>query len=665
MRRAFPLLVVLAAGLTAQTESGTVVNRDSGSFRLYKFEQPIGEETYTVLESGGALELQSTFEFTDRGTKVPLKATLRAAPDYTPRSFTISGSTSRLSKIDTSVTPDPAKSGPLFTIAGYAPVAIQQSLIRYWRAHGQPASLPILPAGAVQIRSAGAEEFTIAGGRATFERYRIGGLVWGVETLWMDGRGNLAALVTRDAEFDHFEAIRQGYESALEQFVSAAARDAVASLGETARAMPGRLSGTFAVVGATLIDGTNRPPIPNATVLVRDGRIAAAGPARSVRIPGGVARIDAAGKFIIPGLWDMHAHFEQVEWGPIYLAAGVTTVRDAGNEFEFIAAVRDRIKAGEGLGPRLLLAGIVDGDGPSAIGVTRVNSPEDAVRWVRKYHDAGFEQIKIYSSMKPDNVKAVAREAHRLGMTVTGHVPNGMTIYDGVEAGMDQVSHITYSFQALFPANFDFRKATPEERMAALQDVDPAGEQGRRLIAFLKEHGTVLDDTVVLYELNSHPDNVPVSTFEPGVANVAPELREQFAGTGVPPARAPYAALNFRKSLDWVGILHRAGIPLVAGTDQAVPGYSVDRELELYVQAGFTPLEAIQAATIVPARAMKRDSDSGTVEPGKRADFDILDRNPLQDIHNIRAVHRVVAGGVLYDPAPLWKAAGFTPPAAR
>jgi imidazolonepropionase-like amidohydrolase len=478
----------------------------------------------------------------------------------------------------------------------------------------------------------------------------------------MDDHDNLAALVTRDAEFDHFEAIRQGYEPALEQFVSAAARDAVASLAETARAIPGRMTGTFAVVGATLIDGTDRPPIPNATVLVRDGRVAAAGPAGSVRIPADTPRVDAAGKYIIPGLWDMHAHYEQVEWGPIYLAAGVTTVRDMGNEFDFIGAVRDRLRAGDGIGPRLLLAGIVDGDGPFSIGVTRVNSAEDAARWVKKYHDAGFEQIKIYSSMKPDNVKAVCREAHRLGMTVTGHIPNGMTVFDGVEAGMDQFDHITYALEGLYPASFNPRNATPDERLEAARALDPSGERGRRLIALLKEHQTVVDDTVVLYELNSHPESQPVSAFEPGVANVAPELREQFAGTGVPPARAALAELTQRKRMELLAALHGAGVTLVAGTDQAVPGYSVDRELELYVQAGFTPLEAIQAATIVPARVMKHDADSGTVEPGKRADFDILDRNPLQDIHNIRAVHRVVAAGVLYDPAPLWKSAGFTPP---
>jgi imidazolonepropionase-like amidohydrolase len=180
----------------------------------------------------------------------------------------------------------------------------------------------------------------------------------------------------------------------------------------------------------------------HATVVTRDGRIVAAGPASAIEIPADAKRIDATNKFIVPGLWDMHAHYEQVEWGPIYLAAGVTTVRDVGNEFGFITAVRDANNRGEGLGPHLLLAGIVDGDGPNALGIQRVNTVTDAAAWVNKYRDAGFQQVKIYSSVKPEIVKAVCEDAHTVGMTVTGHIPRGMSLLDGIAAGMDQVNHI-------------------------------------------------------------------------------------------------------------------------------------------------------------------------------------------------------------------------------
>jgi imidazolonepropionase-like amidohydrolase len=150
---------------------------------------------------------------------------------------------------------------------------------------------------------------------------------------------------------------------------------------------------TLALVGATLIDGTGAPALNDSSVVIQGGRIVSAGPRGKWKLPKDARIVDLAGKTIVPGLWDMHAHFEQVEWGPVYLAAGVTTVRDCGNEFEFITAVRDAIDSGRGVGPRLLLAGIVDGSGPIALGVARVDTPEQAREWVHRYHDAGFAQI--------------------------------------------------------------------------------------------------------------------------------------------------------------------------------------------------------------------------------------------------------------------------------
>jgi imidazolonepropionase-like amidohydrolase len=594
-----------------------------------------------------------------------LKASFRSALDYTPQMFTISGSTSRFSTIDESVTLDARtahiRSGKsshdattpelFFTIAGYSPVALQETLVRYWRMHHEPARIAILPAGNIEISDRGSESFDIQGTHVVLERYSVRGLVWGLETLWMDHDNNLAAVVTRDAEFDHFEAVREAYESGLTEFVASAARDQMAELAGLKQQLSGVRTGTLAFIGARLIDGIAETPLANATVVTRDGKIVASGPSSSVHVPDGAQRIDATGKYIIPGLWDMHAHYEQVEWGSIYLAAGVTTVRDVGNEFEFITAVRDKVNSGAGLGPHMLLAGVVDGDGPIALGINRVNSPEDAAKWVRKYHDAGFQQMKLYSSLKADNVKAVCADAHALGMTVTGHIPEGMTIYDGVADGMDQVNHVSYLMQALLPAGA--QNMSYPERMKAAGAVDPSSDASKRLISFLKQHGTVIDDTAALFELGLRSADQPVSTIEPGIANVAPELREQLDYGEVPPNEAVGAKLYVHHMLEMIGALHRAGITIVAGTDQAVPGYSVYREIELYVQAGFTPLEALQAATIVPARVMKVDSETGTVESGKRADFDILDANPLDNIHNIRSVRWVVSNGTLYDPAPL------------
>ena len=493
------------------------------------------------------------------------------------------------------------------------------------------------------------------------ERYTVQGLIWGMETLWMDSANNLAALVSTDAEFDHFEAVRDDYEPALSAFVASAAHDEMAALTEMSQKLPGRRMGTFAFVGATVIDGTGKAPIPDATVVTSDGKIVAVGPSKDVKIPAGAQRIDVTGKYIIPGLWDMHAHYEQVEWGPIYLATGVTTVRDVGNEYDFITQVRDAVNSGKALGPHMLLAGIVDGDSPYAIGITRVNSPADAQKWVTRYHDSGFQQIKIYSSVKSDNVKAICADAHKVGMTVTGHIPTGMNAYEGVEDGMDMINHIHYIADLLLPKDFDPKKVKGLERLKILASADINSEQGKQAVAFFAQHHTVIDPTMALMEISLRPASEPATNTEPGIARVAPELREQLVNGGLPPQAAAYGQKMKESDLAIIGALHRAGVPIVAGTDQTVPGFSLYREIELYVQAGFTPMEALQSATIVPAHAMKVERDSGSVEAGKRADLDVLDANPLENIHNIRSVSSVLANGVLYDPAPLWESVGFKP----
>jgi imidazolonepropionase-like amidohydrolase len=667
------LLLFLALTVIAQAQSPST---ETGKFRLHKFEQPIGEERYTITRQSETLTLKSDFLFTDRGGRVPLVTTLKAASDYSPQSFDTHGATCRFCPIDwevqlqgksaqvrqekekrTLTAPD-----TFFVISGYAPVAMQMAMMRYWRAHGSPAQLAIVPSGEVRIQDRAAENFDLAGHTLALRRYTIRGLIWGMETLWMDGENNLVALVSTDAEFDHFEAVRDEYEPLLPKFIASAARDEMASLTELSAKFAGARTGVLAFVGATVIDGTGRPPIANATVVTSGGRIVAVGPGNQVKVPEDATRIDVSGKYIIPGLWDMHAHYEQVEWGPIYLAAGVTTVRDVGNEFEFITAVRDALNSGHALGPHMLLAGIVDGDGPLALGIQRVNSAADAQTWVQRYHDAGFQQMKIYSSVTPDNVKAICTAAHKLGMTVTGHIPEGMTAYEGVADGMDQINHLHYVYDLLLPKGYDRKKAKPEERWQVLASVDVNSEAGRRAIEFLKKHNTVIDPTMALSEMTFlRPADEPASKIEPGILKVAPELREQLMSGGLPPNLAPLAQKVRQKSLELIGALHRAGVTIVAGTDQAVPGYSVYREIELYVEAGFTPMEALQAASIVPARVMKVESDSGSVETGKRADFDILDANPLDDIHNIRSVRSVVSNGVLYQSAPLWESVGFKP----
>jgi imidazolonepropionase-like amidohydrolase len=672
---AFPALAAPQEAAPAETKaaapSGTLV--EQGKFTLHKFEQPIGQETYEITRDGDSLSVKMDFKFTDRGSPVPLTATFRSANDLTPAVFEIKGKNSRLSTIDQAVEVQPgkvrlrdrdkwteaARPKQFFTIAGYAPATMQMLMVRYWATHGSPAELATLPSGRVKIEPRGQDAVSINGKSEMLDRYTIEGLIWGRETIWFDSKHNLVAAVTTDAEFDHFEAIREGYESALGKFVGIAGADEMASLAEISKGISGSRSDSIALVGGTLIDGTGGEPLPDSVVVIEKGRIAAVGPRSKVRIPRGATKVDARGKTILPGLWDMHAHFEQVEWGPIYLAAGATTVRDCGNEFEFIIAVRDAIKDGKGLGPRLLLAGIVDGSGPLALGVERVDTPEQAKMWVNRYHDAGFQQMKIYSSVKIEELKVVAEEAHRLGMTVTGHVPEGITTFEAVEAGQDQINHIQYIVAMMVPP---FPEGTKRaDRVRVLADLDLNSPLAQKAVAFLVEHGTVVDPTLALDEYVTASTAKPPASFEPGVAKIAPELFAILADVGPPSPLAESREKMFAKAVAVVGALHKAGVPVVTGTDQTIPGHSLYREIELYVQAGFTPMEAIQAATIVPARVMGLDKEVGTVEAGKRADVILVEGNPLESIHNIRNVKYVIADGKMYDCAELWRSVGFKP----
>ena len=675
LRLASWVAVLMIGGAQAATPEASSDPVESGTFHLHKFEQDIGIEQYRIVKDHSAYRLTSNFKFVDRGTAVPLDTDLLYAPDLSGIQLKLKGKIARDADIDDTVDVSGAhidirqgeqhsqqrKPGEYFLLGSYAPTAVQMLLMRYWRAHHQPAQLSTFPMGAVRIERRGRDTVVLNGKSIRLDRYLVRGIVWGREALWLDDRHRLIALVGIDAEFDHFESVREGYESVLPTLVASAGKDGMAALAALGHGLPGTRAPKLALVGGTLVDGTGAAPMPDTTILLEGDRIRAVGPAARIAIPVDAKQIDVRGKTILPGLWDMHAHFEQVEWGPIYLAAGVTSVRDCGNEFEFITAVRDAIRNGNGLGPRILMAGLVDGTGPLALGIQRVDNPAQAHDWVERYHAAGFAQMKIYSSMTRDNVAAVAREAHALGMSVTGHIPEGMTLREGVDAGMDQVNHISYVLEAMLPDGSMPPLSRRLERAQTRASVDVNSERARETVRFLKEHNIVIDPTVALFELQTVSPSKPYASFEPGVARVAPELGVVFATPTQSPAdpMPPLRAAIFEKELEIIGSLHRAGVTMVAGTDQAVPGFSLYRELELYVQAGLTPMEAIQAATSVPAHVMRRDQDLGTLEVGKMADLIILGKNPVESISNIRSVESVVANGALYETAPLWRAVGF------
>ena len=647
---------------------------ESGKFRFYETKQIRGEETYEITRSAtGELLLTAKTEmpFAEQENKPLVNVTLRTSADFTPQVFQIKGPTLLDLEENTSVviqgpaakvqdrSRDTTAKVPkdFFTMSGYVPVAVEMMLVRYWLAHGQPKSIQLLPVGEAFVELRGKDTVTISGKSIVLSRYHLSGKNWrggwGRQTLWFDSDNHLVAAVNLGSDIEtNLYAFRDTYDSQVSFFLKRAVDDAIDRLGQFASQLSPQTTQQIALVGGTLIDVTGKPATPNSVVVVEGDRIVAAGPRASVKIPNDAKVIDVSGKFLLPGLWDMHAHFYQAEFGPTYLAAGITTVRDVGNDIEFGTSLRNAAKEKRGLGPRMLLAGYIDGKGEGHGFDVEVETPEEARAAVQRYKTAGYEQIKIRDNVKLETLKVICAEAHRLGMTVTGHVPKGMNALQAVEAGMDQINHMNYVLTGFFPQRN--RNNPPVTINLNAPNVVNA-------LRFFKEHGTVIDPTDAVLELMLRPLNLPIETFEPGVSKVPAELKVQINKKGEAAEQAEGLRMVVDVLLKITGALHRAGVPIVAGTDVGVPGHTLHRELELYVKAGMTPLEAIQAASITPARVMKLDNEVGTIEAGRRADLIVLDANPVENISNIRKVRLVMTQGRLFDCAKLWEIVGFQP----
>jgi imidazolonepropionase-like amidohydrolase len=630
---------------------------DSGVFLLYKLEHLIGKETYRSVKAKDRLTYVIAFKLVDRGTPVTLNAILKTTLSGEPIDLKINGKISGAPNINDTIqmqnglanvrlqdsTYTTEVGAFTFPLAGYAPAELQELLLRYWNNLHRPSIIPTLPYGSVQIQMVGTDTFVINKRQMVLNRYTVNGLIWGNEFLWTDQRGNLIGLITNDNTGDKFEFIKEPYESLLSQFIHKTAIYGTRLLAdqlEKRTATP-----VIAVTGGTIIDVITGKATPNSLIIIEDSIIKSIGQMGTLEIPVNATVIDATGKTILPGLWDMHAHFGQAEWGPAYLAAGVPTIRDCTDEPDYIIPAEKEISAGRGIGPNILKAGLIDGTGPNAFGPVLADTKEEAVEAVDYYQKKGYAQIKIYSSVRPVIVKAIIDEAHRIGLTVTGHIPKGMTSKQAIDSSMDMVNHIYY-VQPMMKLNKDY-------------SINFDDSISRAAVAFLVAHNTVVDPTLGSLELTFRSKQRDITDIEPAFYTLPQVLQRRFRNTGMDQATATKYEPLYRGMQRLVKVLFDAGVPIVAGSDQGFPGYSLDREIELYVEAGLTPLQAIQTATIIPAKAMGLAQKIGSIQTGKQADLLIIDGNPLIDILNLRKVELTLKGNALYFSTTMRHLAGF------
>jgi imidazolonepropionase-like amidohydrolase len=625
---------------------------DSGSIRVHLLGHAIGSERFHVRADGPALALADTFAFTDRGGLVQLVSSFTYTQQFEPLKLRAAGRTYRFVNVDADIAVDGGeavvrnlgdstriKVAPaFFTITGYAPLELQALLVQYWDAHGRPnriTTAPGDPTTTVTIEDLGVVRFTLNQRDVPLRRFSIDGVAWGREILYLDDQSRFAAIVTR-ANLLPLEGVREDLASVHPALFDLIRVDAVrAELEAMTRATASIrpvAQGTFALVGARIVDGTDHRSVEDGTVVIRDGLIVAVGPAGDMAIPRGTRVIDVRGKTIVPGLWDMHAHVALPEWGPAYLGVGVTTIRDMGGE-ESVVAFRNAFSKRGALGPRLLLAGLVDGSGPEAFGTVYADTPDQGRAVVDAYHADGYQQMKLYTLIKPAVAGAIIRRAHELGMTVTGHVPRAMTLASMVDSGTDNVAHLPVRG-------------------------DPSTDAVKQQIQMLAGKHVVIDPTVSWNELLGHATQTTLTSFQPGFGEAPWPLRASY-GSIRNAADSAAASRSLRAQLAVIKAMHDAGVTIVAGTDYGLPGFSLLREVELYAEAGLTPLEAIRSASAVPAQVMGLATESGTIETGKRADLLVLDANPLADIHNIRSGRWVVANGRMFDMAQLRRSVHF------
>ena len=520
--------------------------------------------------------------------------------------------------------------------------------------------LPLLPGGEAKLRELKTVPIEAGGKKLTVSLYAVDGLSFTPAYVWLDDQHNYFASV-----YGWSGLVRQGYESAVGDLYKVQEQVQSARAAELAKQLTHRPAGDLVINNVTLFDSVNAKTVPSQRVTVRGERITSVEAESGQPTAANAQVIDGAGKMLLPGLWDMHQHFFP-DLAMFDIMSGITTARDLANSIDELAKLKKHIEQGEQIGPRIILAGFIDGPGPFE-GPVKVlaATPEEARERVDHYADLGYVQIKIYSSVKPELVPIIADEAHKRGLRVSGHVPSGMIAEQFVRDGADEIQHMNFVMLNFMPDVTETRTPArftePGKRAAGLDLNSP---QVNQFVAFLREHHTVIDPTMAIWEATytDRPGKIPMIDayiFDRLPLQIQRSLKTAGQALPVPDAATDrlYRA-SYEKFVGMLKKLYDNGITIVAGTDQG-SGYALHRELEIYSQSGIPAPQVLRMATLTAARVMKRDNELGSIAPGKLADMILVNGDPTTNISDIRKIDLVIKGGVVMYPKELYSAIGI------
>jgi len=617
----------------------------------------------------------SDFEFNDRGRGPGLHEVLKADADGMLESLQVSGNSYMGAPVDESFYIEDG--------TAYWKSTLEQAQVAaggfYWANEGtleqiamlsrallsvKGGQLDLLPAGRASIAKVLQQEIAAGDQKFQLTLYAISGLDLTPQYIWLDEQGELFALTT-----GWMGLAPQSLGGVLPELQEAQERVEQDFHEKLARSLTHELPANWILRNVNVVDVESGALKAQQMLVIKAGQIVKIVDDKELHLPvyGDLQPkiIDGQGLFLAPGLWDMHTHLS-MESGLLQIAAGVTTVRDLGNEPVRLQEIRAAFDSGEVIGPRSFAAGFIDRKSPYSAPTGRLaESLEEALIMVGEFADAGYPQIKIYSSIDPKWVKPLATEIHRRDMRLSGHIPSYMTTEQAVIDGFDEIQHINMLFLNFLAGPEDDTRTPLRFSLVAEKagDMNLESAEVKGFISLLKEKEVVVDPTVAVFDsMFRHRSGELDPSYAMIADHMPPSIRRgMLAGEmDINESNAARYASSADAMLEMIAKLHQAGIPLVAGTD-AMAGFTLHRELELYQKAGISSANVLKIATLQSARVAGVADSTGSIAVGKQADFVLLAGNPLEDINAVRKPVAVFKGDRWYDPAQLYEAIGIRP----